>query len=273
MGRWVFIPRLQQLTRFTDILQVGGAMHSRRSLFQCVTGLSEEETETLLYNGLCSLEAPVDIWEKTLADTKALGIESRVRDTLENLQSHYPCSGDLAVELYPMDAQDQFGRQKLGGISGWTNWAGTTIHLVIYPAVQDAPLQSTIVHEYHHYLRIHALNNGHNQVPLLEHLIREGLAEHFVAEVLGESARGPYAQALNASEALMLWQQVFRDRVFLTDDDTINPYVFGKGTSGLPLWAGYSMGYHLVDWYRNSHPDLSVSSLTSLNGQCFLPCA
>lgn len=202
---------------------------------------------------------------------ESLGIESRVRETLLNLQARFACGQDLSVEVFPMDVADTFGREKLGGVSGWTNWEGTTISLVVYPAAETLPvLTSTVAHEYHHHYRTVVMNNGHDRLPLLESLIREGMAEHFVAEVLGDAARGPFAAVLSPDEARSLWRTIYRHRIFLQGDD-MNPYQFGGGTSGLPLWAGYSIGYHLVDWYRAEHPNLSVVELTRLDAACFIP--
>ncbi len=49
---------------------------------------------------------------------------------------------------------------------------------------------------------------------------------------------------------------VYRNRMFLQGEDNTRPHQFNRGTSGLPLWAGYSMGYHLVDCYREGAPGL-----------------
>lgn len=270
MGALIVIPRLQQLTQFTEALRLD-AEADRHALFRSRTTLTESEVDDLLYNGLCSLESSVEEWENALTDMASLGIESCVGDTLVNLQSRYPAGRDLSVAVYPMDADDAFGREKLGGVSGWTNWEGTTISLVVYPGAAALPrLTATVVHEYHHHYRTMVLNNGHDRIPLLESLIREGLAEHFVAEVLGDCARGPYAAALSGGEARSLWTTVYHDRMFLQDADNTNAYQFG-GTSGLPLWAGYAMGYHLVAWYRELHPELSVSQLTRLDAERFVP--
>ncbi len=272
MGRLLFAPRLQQLADFTKILRTTGRAETRLALFQTVTEMSEEEVKDLLYNGLLPLESSVDTWEKALTETKTIGIESCIRETLTTLQRHYPCKDELIVELYPMSAQDQFGRGKLRGVSAWTNCDGGTLHFIVYPAADTIPsLRSTVVHEYHHYYRIRTLLGGHNDTSLLERLVSEGMAEHFVAEVLGDSARGPYSRALSHCEARILWQKVYRQRVSLRGEDNVNPYVFGKGKSNLPLWAGYAMGYYLVNWYRQSHPKVSVSSLTRLEPECFLP--
>ena len=244
----------------------------RHALFQRNTGLTPEDVSILLYNGLYSLDRSVEDWGHAMGDMKSHRIESRVQGIVADLQFRFPADGHLSVQVFPMDTDDTFGREKLGGVSGWTNWEGTTISLVVYPDAQTLPrLHATVVHEYHHHYRTTLLNNGHDRIPLLESLVREGLAEHFVKELLGDVARGPYATALSQDDAQSLWVEVYRDRIFLEGEDNTGPYQFGGGTSGLPLWAGYSMGYHLVDWYRKTHPKLSVSDLTVLNANCFIP--
>lgn len=246
--------------------------NNRRTVFEKLTNLTAGEVANFLYNGIFSLDASADDWERALADMVSLGMESGVRDALCDLQSRFPCDQDLSVEVFPMDPGDTFGREKLGGVSGWTNWEGSTISLVVYPAAETrSTLMSTTVHEYHHHYRIAIMNNGRNPISLLETIIREGLAEHFVAEVLGDTARGPFAEALSHKQARSLWTEVYRDRISLEGDDHTGPYQFGGGTTGLPLWAGYSMGYHLVSWYRQTHPCLSVSELTGLDAKCFIP--
>lgn len=270
MGALTVIPRRQQLTQFVEALRTD-RVHERRPVYERLTKLTPEEVDDLVANGLRSMDASSDDWERALADMESLGIESSVRDTLLTLQARFPCGQDLSVEIFPMDVADTFGREKLGGVSGWTNWAGTAITLVVYPAVETGPvLTSTVVHEYHHHYRTAVMNNGHDRIPLLESLIREGMAEHFVAEVLGDAARGPFASVLSPAEARSLWRTLYRHRIFLQGDD-MNPYQFGGGTSGLPLWAGYSIGYHLVDWYRAEHPNLSVVDLTRLDAARFIP--
>lgn len=48
-----------------------------------------------------------------------------------------------------------------------------------------------LVHEYNHLYRITSMQNGHAHITLLEKIIREGLAEHFVEKVLGKEFHGP----------------------------------------------------------------------------------
>ncbi len=113
MGALVVIPRWQQLTQFMEALRTDPP-YERRTLFERLTNLTPKEVDDLLYNGLSSIDASTHDWERALADMESLGIESGVRDTLLNLQSRFPCGQDLSVEVFPMDSDDTFGRDKLG---------------------------------------------------------------------------------------------------------------------------------------------------------------
>lgn len=50
------------------------------------------------------------------------------------------------------------------------------------------------------------------------------------------------------------------------------------GGPGVPLWTAFTIGYHIVNDYRNHHPDVSWATLTStsaatiLTGSHYQPC-
>jgi uncharacterized protein YjaZ len=161
-----------------------------------------------------------------------------------------------------MSPHDTFGIERLGGVSGWVDWDGHTMELVVHPAETSfLALQSTVVHEYHHHYRIIETHINGTNIPLLEALVREGMAEHFVTAILGEKAQGPWVHALTERDAKQLWYSRYQEH--LEDHgDAVNPYVFGGGDSGLPLWAGYALGYYLVGWYRAAHVGLSITDLS-----------
>lgn len=138
MGQVSIIPRGHQLRRFVEAVQRQPSA-DRRTLFQALTGLSEEELDHLLYNGLCPPDDPVETWDESLRAMASLDIVRTVENTIRSLQSRQPSGGDVAVALYPMDEGDRFGRDKLGGVSGFTNWEGTVMSLVVYPAAGTMP--------------------------------------------------------------------------------------------------------------------------------------
>ena len=265
-----FIPRLQQMKRFIETCECEPTME-RKHLFTSLFGLADEDVDFLLFNGMLSLDSSLDVCRATLHQMEVQGVERCIRKMLLGLRHEYPSGTKLTVELYPMDENDQFGRERLGGVSAWTNWEGDTIHLVVYPANETIHfLKSTVVHEYNHHYRIATLNNGHADVTLLEKIIREGLAEHFVGDVLGADFHGPWVDALSEDAAKALWETLYS--VHATDiGEQTHALVFGGQNTDVPLWAGYSVGYYLVKWYRQLHPLVSVIDLTTKQCKEFIP--
>lgn len=265
-----FIPRLQQMRTFIEACK-GEPITERKRLFTSLFGLENGDVDFLLFNGMLSLDSSLDVFRSALHQMDVQGVERWLRETFLGLSHEYPSGTKLSVELYPMDEHDQFGRERLGGVSAWTNWKGDTIHFVVYPSRQTfRALKSTVVHEYNHHYRITALNNGHPDVTLLEKIIREGLAEHFVGDVLGAEFQGPWVDALAEHEARGLWDTLYSAHAADTGEQT-DSWVFGGQNTDVPLWAGYSLGYYLVKWYRQRHPTASVIDLTVTDCSEFIP--
>nr|WP_275107322.1 DUF2268 domain-containing putative Zn-dependent protease [Sulfobacillus harzensis] len=174
-------------------------------------------------------------------------MEPLATQVLDAVIRQYPVSAPLSVEIYPMDPDDLFGVEKLAGVSGWTNWEGNIIHLVAFAGWRTWPaLCSTVVHEYHHYWRTAACQNGHSRITLLEKIIREGLAEHFVADVLGSAFQGPWVSALTAREACDLWWSLYRSHV---DDVGMPPMVMFLGAVSLGFRSGLATAWATI-WSR-----------------------
>jgi uncharacterized protein YjaZ len=264
------MPRLQQMKKFIEACEVQSDTE-RRHLFKSLMNLTDEGVDTLLFNGIIPLDSPLDVFRSALQQMDYHRVEPFIQKTLIDLSNRYPSGNRVLVEVYPMDKCDQFGRDRLGGVSAWTNWEGDTIHLVVYPSQEsEHALASTVVHEYNHHYRITALDNGHANVTLLEKIVREGLAEHFVAEVLGTAFHGPWVHALAEDEARRLWETLYSTHASDTGEQT-DSFVFGGQNTAVPLWAGYSLGYYLVKWYRQRHPLESVSSLSLRYCEQFIP--
>ena len=242
----------------------------RQQVFSDIYGLTDEELSYLIQNGGLLLHEEMPTLEKTFRAYQDLPIESAVTELLLATGQRYPTEEPLVVKVYPMSPNDTFGIERLGGVSGWVDWDGHTMELVVLPVKTSFPaLQSTVVHEYHHHYRMMKTRINGANIPLLELLIREGMAEHFVTEILGDKARGPWVYGLTESEAQHLWYGQYWEHL---DDhgDAANPYIFGAADSGLPLWAGYALGYYLVGWYRAAHAGLSMADLSRIPARAFV---
>lgn len=130
-------------------------------------------------------------------------------------------------------------------------------------------LKSVITHEYHHYWRIHALAITEKNQTLLDRLILEGLAEHFVKIRLGDSYLGPYKDALTEKQAKGLWESTFKLNLNKTGEKT-DSYMFGSKEENIPFWAGYAIGYYLVKWYLEKNQGSTIEHMTALPSEDFL---
>jgi Predicted Zn-dependent protease (DUF2268) len=134
-----------------------------------------------------------------------------------------------------------------------------------HPNFKTKNIIRTLVHEFHHVGRIRMPNF---QLTLLECMVNEGLADHFMAEVLNCELT-PFDTALTDEQIrqnmirvkpfLLIkfesWTQEFNNNYFV-------PWMFGRtGDDPIPHWTGYSIGWRIVENYLIAHPDARASSL------------
>lgn len=102
---------------------------------------------------------------------------------------------------------------------------------------------STMAHELHHCARMHTIGYGKT---LLEALVSEGLADHFDIEI-NDSKPRPWSVALSEEDTTALLEKAS----FEFDNETYDhaAWFFGSIDQGIPRWAGYSLGFTLVESY------------------------
>ncbi|EIT86780.1 putative zinc dependent protease [Fictibacillus macauensis ZFHKF-1] len=229
----------------------------------------EEEFETMSFFGLFHYTKELSVLEKQVALIKALDLERLITEELKALARQYPTKRDVQFDLFLLDEQDAFVRSKLGGVSAFTDWNGI-ISFVVFPAENVRhTLKSVITHEYHHLWRMSAVGGAEEEETLLDRLILEGLAEHFVKNRLGEHNLGPYKEALTKSEALSLWESTFKHSLDCSGAAT-DPFMFGSKEKGLPFWGGYAIGFYLIERYMEKNSSLSIEELTLLPSAAFV---
>ncbi|MBZ2405004.1 DUF2268 domain-containing protein [Liquorilactobacillus hordei] len=126
--------------------------------------------------------------------------------------------------------------------------------------ISDEKLKTKVgplfAHECNHNIR-YQFTNWTPQVELCEWIIAEGLAESYVAEKYGESMIGPWISKTDNSTVEQVLKPMFKDRMHIQGMNEIMPYIYGDQigkmmgypAKGLPYAAGYSLGYHLVQYY------------------------
>jgi uncharacterized protein YjaZ len=127
----------------------------------------------------------------------------------------------------------------------------------------DTELFPLLAHEMHHVARFRTAGFANN---LFEAMITEGLADHFSIEVASTSPP-IWATALEGN-ALVGWIERSRDQWF---DPDYNHQAWFFGSSSIPRWTGYSVGFALAGRYLEANPSARASSLYAEPASTFVP--
>lgn len=135
------------------------------------------------------------------------------------------------------------------------------IELTLDPATWTPDdLIRTLVHEAHHLIRWDGPGYGRS---LGEALVSEGLAGHFVTEILG-GPPDPWDRVTPSAAALRRaisdWARPGHDH---------EAWFMGRGD--LRRWTGYGLGHRLVAAYLDRHPDASAMALAHIRADEFRP--
>ena len=141
---------------------------------------------------------------------------------------------------------------------GYTGWGGRPGHVVVlvWPIDFNVPrLPAVVAHEFHHNVRL-SFEPWTPAVTVGQYVVLEGLAEAFAAELCGEDTVGPWATALAGAELERARRRI-GEALDVAGFDKIRGYIFGDWAAaamgyeprGLPDFAGYAVGYRLVQAY------------------------
>lgn len=128
----------------------------------------------------------------------------------------------------------------------------------------EAELPAMIAHEMNHAKRRRSVGYGNT---LSQALISEGLADHFSVEVTGISPPR-WSVAVQGQE---LQDLIGTASQTWNESSYGHPKWFFGTTNEVPRWAGYSMGYKLVNDYLENHPNTQPSDLVDEPAESFLP--
>jgi uncharacterized protein YjaZ len=125
-----------------------------------------------------------------------------------------------------------------------------------------AALDRIFAHELHHVCRWDGPGYGET---LGEALVSEGLAGHFVQDLLGTPLEpwedlSPALTDLHTDAALRDWCDAGYDH-----------HGWFHGTSALPRWTGYTLGFAFVAQYLDAHPSRTASALVHTPAAAFRP--
>lgn len=184
-------------------------------------------------------------------------IQRAVEKTAEYISLH-PI--DIVVYDNPRQAIPGFGH-------GGRTHNPHTIHVSLDPSFPDfeqvikKEIPKTISHELHHTVRWKAVGYG---TTLLERLVSEGLATHFEQDMWGGTP-SPWATALNFKSLADIHEKAKLEYTSTTFHH--GRWFYGAGD--LPRWAGYSLGFHLVEQYLKKNPEETAAILVRAPAETF----
>ncbi|MDX1992939.1 MAG: DUF2268 domain-containing putative Zn-dependent protease [bacterium] len=144
------------------------------------------------------------------------------------------------------------------GYSGNGSMPGYVMTLYGEASERTLPmLQGVTAHELHHNLMFAARpHNFLTETTVGDYMLMEGLAESFAAELYGETVVGPYVKLFDESR-LKETKAKFIDAIDKKGFILIRSYIFGDEVMavqghpsyGIPAFAGYALGYRVVQAY------------------------
>ncbi len=197
----------------------------------------------------------------------AVQIEKLVKSTLKEVGAKFNLN-DVSVVVkeaeHPNDLKD------IGGVGGYCP-SGGLVELsldVNNPAFQKLwgqLIRRSLLHELHHAARRQAgIATGESS--FAECLFSEGLADHFVYDLTNLKPVWVIDLDKQVADTLLgkakkIFSQPMTDKLY---DDW---FIKGSQKLNIPQWAGYALGYKLVEDYLAQHPSASTASLVSMSPQ------
>ncbi len=172
----------------------------------------------------------------------------------------------VCVDLTARD--DAFTRDRMDGIMAVTAGKGRII-LKIHPDADWASsLPYTLAHEMHHSYWAQQHFDADKAFTLAEYLVFEGRADYFAGSLFAH--RAPWTKALDAAGHAAAWE-ILSKKLDATDPATLMGAMFGSPQAGIPMWAGYSVGYKLVSDRMGRSPKLDYAAMTAAAAGEFMP--
>lgn len=129
-------------------------------------------------------------------------------------------------------------------------------------------LAGLVAHEFHHNMQFSIFPWDHARVSLKQWMVYEGLAESFATELYGNDMLGYYVTDFDMAQ-FEETKSIIQEHLDLQGFNAVRSYIYGDALAdtfgfekvGVPPFAGYAMGYHIVQAYLRNH-DASVVAAT-----------
>ena len=196
-----------------------------------------------------------------LEDTLTIEIINGIQNIIKSVQSLIPLDS-VTINL----AISKDNVLPFLGFGGRTNMDDFGISIEYYydpenPNFRTKSFINGLVHECHHASRV-SLHN--RPLILLELMVSEGLADHFMIEVT--NCEQPLWSKALTKEEIKKYMIKSKPILFIKQHTWTKEFdewlIFGrKGDDPIPGWTGYTLGWVIVENYLKAHPEANAASL------------
>src|SRR5690606_3311504 len=202
----------------------------------------EELHYELLSNGLFGPNEVIDL-EQTLRQFEHMNVWKIIQEEYDRLKNLWN-GNECPIFVFPLTNH----RPIVDGIIANKNGVSyrKAVILFVSQELSEIELKAMIAHEYHHFCRLNILNKAPEEIPLKESLMIEGMAECMVEELYGRKWCSPWISTYSIKDLKRIWKKSFTGVLHRKGVSHHQRYLYGDGSSRLPNWIGYCMGYAIV---------------------------
>jgi len=143
---------------------------------------------------------------------------------------------------------------------GYTGMGGIpSVIFAVYSDPNDYNLgkfEGLLAHEFHHNVHLSLFPWHYMEITLAQWMIYEGMAESFATAIYGDNMLGYYVDDFDDSE-LDTTKHIIGENLGIKGFQQVRSYIYGDALAdafgfekvGLPAFAGYAIGYYLVQAY------------------------
>lgn len=199
---------------------------------------------------------------KNISKKESKNIISSIESIFKKCNSLIELNKDLKIVILPTN--QSFVSEKMKGSTGYTVSAETMFIFINPKSINLKTINNTIkktfVHEYNHAARIMYFPKI-NSMSLLDNLVFEGLADNFQKMVIKGSKVPPWSRSLSRNEAKIIFNEIIEKIQSKKESNFFELFFENKK---YPLWAGYSIGYYIVDSFLKNNSNNEWKEIVKL---------
>ncbi len=165
------------------------------------------------------------------------------------------------IYLFILPTFNKFYSKKLNGIGGYCTWENCIFIFIDPIKGWKKNFKINLAHELAHAVSPFYLINK----TILDWLVLDGLAENFQENI--NKKKSQITKAISKKRAMKIFIKI--KEKLNTDDEQLHRELFYENKK-YPLWAGYSIGYHIVKEYLKKQKNIDWNKIIKIQPKIIL---